>query len=148
MCGFVNGVAVVENLGKDFSITSYSLRSLCKTVLSDTNPTTASASDRSQVLIQIIRFVNFYFTCAAELPLSLMQGGRKHQFLPYSLYSSKVCSPLNSSSTTVPKIEDEDKEQAGADGISSTGYVSYHVFQSMGSNISPAIYMSWACMHV
>jgi maternal-effect protein exuperantia len=54
VCGFVNGVSVVEKLGADFSITSHSLRSLCKTVLSDTNPTTASASDRSRVLIQII----------------------------------------------------------------------------------------------
>jgi len=52
--GFVNGVHVVEKLGSKDVITSYSLRSLCKTVLGDTNPDTNSASDRSEVLIQIL----------------------------------------------------------------------------------------------
>ena len=44
-----------DNSDNGTSTTSHSLRSLCKTVLLDTNPTTASASDRSRVLIQIIR---------------------------------------------------------------------------------------------
>jgi len=52
--GFVNGVHVVESLGSKEVITSNSLRSLCKTVLGDTNPDTVSASDRSKLLIQII----------------------------------------------------------------------------------------------
>jgi len=52
--GFVNGVSVVERLGSKEVITSHSLRSLCKTVLGDTNPDTNSASDRSKVLIKIL----------------------------------------------------------------------------------------------
>jgi len=52
--GFVNGVEVVDKMGSKEVITSNSLRSLCKTVLGDTNPDTNSASDRSKVLIQIL----------------------------------------------------------------------------------------------
>ena len=52
--GFVNGVDVCESLGSKETITSHSLRSLCKTVLGDTNPDTNSASDRSKVLVQIL----------------------------------------------------------------------------------------------
>ncbi len=37
-----------------FQVTSLSLRSLCKTVLSDTNPETNSASARSRVLVDIL----------------------------------------------------------------------------------------------
>ena len=33
---------------------SYSLRSLCKTILNNTNPATASACDRAKVLVQIL----------------------------------------------------------------------------------------------
>ena len=52
--GFVNGVHVVRKYGDMTKITSYSLRSLCKTVLEDTNPKTVSAKDRSEVLVNII----------------------------------------------------------------------------------------------
>jgi hypothetical protein len=52
--GFVNASCVVEKFGNKEKITSNSLRSLCKTVLNDTNPTTASASDRSKVVINIL----------------------------------------------------------------------------------------------
>ena len=43
----------MKKFGDRQKITSLSLRSLCKTVLADTNPTTASASDRCKVLVQI-----------------------------------------------------------------------------------------------
>ena len=45
---------MVEKFGDKEKITSNSLRSLCKTVLNDTNPTTASASDRSKVVVNIL----------------------------------------------------------------------------------------------
>ncbi len=44
----------VDKFGDKDKITSNSLRSLCKTVLNDTNPTTNSASDRSKVIINIL----------------------------------------------------------------------------------------------
>lgn len=56
--GFVNGVSVVAKYGDKSKITSNSLRSLCKTVLSDTNPLTTSASDRSKVLTHILSALN------------------------------------------------------------------------------------------
>eukprot|EP00095_Tigriopus_kingsejongensis_P002520 snap_masked-scaffold185_size275389-processed-gene-1.14 protein:Tk02520 transcript:snap_masked-scaffold185_size275389-processed-gene-1.14-mRNA-1 annotation:"maternal protein exuperantia-1" len=52
--GFVNGTHVVKAFGDMSKVTSYSLRSLCKTVLGDTNPNTNSASDRSHVLFRIL----------------------------------------------------------------------------------------------
>jgi maternal-effect protein exuperantia len=47
--GFVNGAAVVQKYGDMQKVTSFSLRSLCKTVLADTNPNTSTASDRCKV---------------------------------------------------------------------------------------------------
>ncbi|TRY67143.1 hypothetical protein TCAL_02954 [Tigriopus californicus] len=55
--GFANGSHVVKAFGDKDKITSYSLRSLCKTVLNDTNPNTNSASDRCQVLFRILNQV-------------------------------------------------------------------------------------------
>lgn len=55
--GFANGSHVVKAFGDMNKITSYSLRSLCKTVLNDTNPNTNSASDRCQVLFRILNQV-------------------------------------------------------------------------------------------
>lgn len=52
--GFVNGLHVVQKFGDPSKVTSLSLRSLCKTVLNDTNPLTASALGRSQVLMKIL----------------------------------------------------------------------------------------------
>ena len=76
VAGFANGVHVVGTFGdkekvmsntifvrfakvlsipnSNLQITSLSLRSLCKTVLSDTNPETNSASDRCRVLVDIL----------------------------------------------------------------------------------------------
>lgn len=53
--GFVNSVYLVEKYGDKSKITSNSLRSLCKTVCNDTNPKTNSASDRSQVLYNVLK---------------------------------------------------------------------------------------------
>jgi hypothetical protein len=55
--GFVNASAIVEKFGDKQKITSNSLRSLCKTVLSNTNPMTASAADRSKVVVNILSAV-------------------------------------------------------------------------------------------
>ena len=44
----------LNEFGDKSKITSNSLRSLCKTVLNNTNPSTASASDRSKVVIDIL----------------------------------------------------------------------------------------------
>ena len=44
----------VDKFGDKDKITSNSLRSLCKTVLNDTNPTTSSASDRSKVIVKVV----------------------------------------------------------------------------------------------
>lgn len=52
--GFVNTVHAVHKFGNMEKITSMSLRSLCKTVLDNTNPSTNNASDRSKVLIDIL----------------------------------------------------------------------------------------------
>ena len=48
---------MVSSLGDKDKITSLSLRSLCKTVLGDTSLPTASATDRSRVLIDILAIV-------------------------------------------------------------------------------------------
>ena len=52
----MNGVNLVAKFASPagFSVTSLSLRSLCKTVLSDTNPSTNSAGDRCTVLVGIM----------------------------------------------------------------------------------------------
>jgi len=52
--GFSNSTDVISALGNQEKITSLSLRSLCKTVLGDTSIPTASATDRSRVLIDIL----------------------------------------------------------------------------------------------
>lgn len=52
---FANSVKVVEKYAGDSGkVTSYSLRSLCKTILNNTNPATASACDRAKVLVEIL----------------------------------------------------------------------------------------------
>jgi len=55
--GFCNTSTVVSELGDKAKITSLSLRSLCKTVLGDTNLPTNSATDRCQVLVDILASV-------------------------------------------------------------------------------------------
>lgn len=52
--GFCNSSDAISALGNQEKITSLSLRSLCKTVLGDTSISTASATDRSRVLIDIL----------------------------------------------------------------------------------------------
>ena len=52
--GFCNTCTAISNLGDKQKITSLSLRSLCKTVLGDTSLPTASALERSEVLVQIM----------------------------------------------------------------------------------------------
>jgi len=52
--GFVHSEEVIQELGDKGVITSLSLRSLCKTVLGDTGLSTASAVDRSMVLVNIV----------------------------------------------------------------------------------------------
>lgn len=52
--GLCNATDVISALGDHDKITSLSLRSLCKTVLGDTSLPTASATDRSRVLIDIL----------------------------------------------------------------------------------------------
>jgi len=55
--GFCNSVAVVSSLGDSSKITSLSLRSLCKTVLGDTQLPTNSATDRCTVLWTLLKTV-------------------------------------------------------------------------------------------
>jgi len=55
--GFCNTSTVVSELGDKEKITSLSLRSLCKTVLGDTNLPTNSATDRCRVLVDILATV-------------------------------------------------------------------------------------------
>jgi len=55
--GFCNTSTVVSELGNKDKITSLSLRSLCKTVLGDTNLPTNSATDRCRVLVDILSSV-------------------------------------------------------------------------------------------
>ena len=52
--GFCNTSSAIAHLGDKEKITSLSLRSLCKTVLGDTSLPTASALERSEVLVQIM----------------------------------------------------------------------------------------------
>ena len=52
--GFCNTCTAISQLGDKQKITSLSLRSLCKTVLGDTSLPTASALERSEVLVQIM----------------------------------------------------------------------------------------------
>ena len=52
--GFCNTCTAISHLGDKEKITSLSLRSLCKTVLGDTSLPTASALERSEVLVQIM----------------------------------------------------------------------------------------------
>lgn len=52
--GFCNSTDAISALGNQEKITSLSLRSLCKTVLGDTNIPTNSATDRSRVLVDIL----------------------------------------------------------------------------------------------
>jgi len=51
---FANSVKVVEQFADSSKVTSLSLRSLCKTLLNNTNPATASACDRAKVLVEIL----------------------------------------------------------------------------------------------
>jgi maternal-effect protein exuperantia len=51
---FANSATVVEKFADSDKVTSYSLRSLCKTILNNTNPATASACDRAKVLVEIL----------------------------------------------------------------------------------------------
>lgn len=51
---FANSVKVAEKFADSEKVTSYSLRSLCKTILNNTNPATASACDRAKVLVEIL----------------------------------------------------------------------------------------------
>ena len=55
--GFCNTSTAISQLGDKQKITSLSLRSLCKTVLGDTSLPTASALERSEVLVQIMASV-------------------------------------------------------------------------------------------
>jgi len=52
--GFCNTATAISHLGDAQKITSLSLRSLCKTVLGDTSLPTASALERSEVLVRIM----------------------------------------------------------------------------------------------
>ena len=53
----------------------FSLRSLCKTVLGDTNPDTNSASDRSKVLIKVFSINHIYSLCPSPTgPFSRSRG--------------------------------------------------------------------------
>ena len=52
VAGFVNSAAMVQKFGDLSKVTSLSLRSLCKTVLQDTNPNTSTASERCKVAYQ------------------------------------------------------------------------------------------------
>jgi len=111
VCGFVNGVSVVEKLGGDFSITSHSLRSLCKTVLSDTNPTTASASDRSRVLIQIISKVCIPKNVSSTDSVSTLEGKEDTKSTSENSIQGSI-RPIDASSifhvaTTVQQEEEE-----------------------------------------
>ena len=54
VAGFVNSAAMVQKFGDLSKVTSLSLRSLCKTVLQDTNPNTSTASERCKVLYRQI----------------------------------------------------------------------------------------------
>jgi len=53
VAGFVNSAAMVQKFGDLSKVTSLSLRSLCKTVLQDTNPNTSTASERCKVLLSV-----------------------------------------------------------------------------------------------
>ena len=74
--GFCNTCTAISELGDKQKITSLSLRSLCKTVLGDTSLPTASALERSEVLVQIManitggevadQIVKFSTTVASE----------------------------------------------------------------------------------
>lgn len=51
---FANSVKVVEQFADSDKVTSFSMRSLCKTLLNNTNPATTSACDRAKVLVEIL----------------------------------------------------------------------------------------------
>jgi len=51
---FANSVKVVEKFAESDKVTSFSMRSLCKTLLNNTNPATTSACDRAKVLVEIL----------------------------------------------------------------------------------------------
>ena len=122
--GFCNTCTAISELGDKQKITSLSLRSLCKTVLGDTSLPTASALERSEVLVQIMasvtggergevaadKIVKFCSTVASEEEelrslknvLGTQVSGK---------YSTSVIFPFHSQGTLRPIFESQLKQK-------------------------------------
>jgi hypothetical protein len=57
VAGFANSSDLVARYGDKDKVTSASMRSLCKTLLDDTNPNTSSAMERSKIVTKILQKV-------------------------------------------------------------------------------------------
>jgi len=57
VAGFANSSDLVARYGDKDKVTSGSMRSLCKTLLGDTNPNTCSAMERSKIVMKILQKV-------------------------------------------------------------------------------------------
>ena len=77
--GFCNSSSAISALGDSSKITSLSLRSLCKTVLSDTSLPTSSAVDRCTALFSILAKVTAGEENDKLLPFSSSVTEEEHQ---------------------------------------------------------------------
>eukprot|EP00096_Caligus_rogercresseyi_P015667 TRINITY_DN813_c0_g2_i1.p1 TRINITY_DN813_c0_g2~~TRINITY_DN813_c0_g2_i1.p1 ORF type:complete len:383 (+),score=130.85 TRINITY_DN813_c0_g2_i1:203-1351(+) len=108
--GVCNGVSVVDTHGNKEKITSYSLRSLSKTVLNDTNPKTTSTIDRCSILYQILSSVSSEATetslASAVSPLSftITEEEAKLTELKAMLSSQNTLRPIFQSMFTKKRV--------------------------------------------
>lgn len=112
---FTNSVKVAEKYADSEKVTSYSLRSLCKTILNNTNPATASACDRAKVLVEILSKITQSSSSSgsdSEQSDSLQNGNNMHQ--------SKIDASKVLTLATSVKLEQEEvqtlKSVLGAQG--------------------------------
>jgi len=112
---FTNSVKVAEKYADSEKVTSYSLRSLCKTILNNTNPATASACDRAKVLVEILSKITQSSSSSGsdlEPSDSLQNGNNMHQ--------SKIDASKVLTLATSVKLEQEEvqtlKSVLGAQG--------------------------------
>lgn len=55
--GFANSSELIGHFADKEKVTSSSMRSLCKTLLGDTNPETSSAFERSKIVMKLLQKV-------------------------------------------------------------------------------------------
>jgi len=102
--GFCNSSSAISALGDSAKITSLSLRSLCKTVLSDTSLPTSSAVDRCTALFSILAKVTAGGMADKLLPFSSSLTEEEHQL-------SQLKNVLGTQGTLRPIFESQLKQK-------------------------------------